>query len=57
MCSLHVGISHDEVFKIGTLPCSAALYVYQAFSSSMSYVAKEAVAFRLVPPNTSNHED
>lgn len=37
-----------------SLPCSVALYVCQAFSSSMSYAAKDVVAFRLVIPNVNS---
>ena len=41
-------------FREGSPPCSVALYLYQALSSSMSYAANDMVAFRLALPNPSN---
>ena len=51
VCPLHVGISHSKALDPDTLPCSAVLYVYQAFSSSMSYAANEVVVFRFALPD------
>lgn len=45
-----------ESWTYGTynLPCSVALYVYQAFSSSISYTASDVVGFRLMVPSVNN---